>query len=448
MDLSDLPNDIFLLIIQYLPVQDVIRSRFVSKRWKAAFTNSQLMRDLLKRDYCNACEVRQVTEAGLLDEQLADHGQIDWVKLLDRVAARYQALLLAKPRVIERLPLYSPQQQHSGRRLHFYGVAGWERHLEYLHHVFEFHHPEPFWAYDDGLLAFPDMASGLYVLRDLASNSTIKIPFETEGKIMRRVRMKDRLLVFEWAEEYPFHRLNETEEVHRHFATAYDIFPDGKDASSIPILSGRGSSINWLIEYRNEWKTHFLGMPLNNKDRFFTAHTRTHHAIYTWQPNRSAWGEDEPLESLVVWDISSRSPSPSATQTRSRPDHEDSPSANPSGNTKTNTGPHMIKILNFRDLAFYNVRQGPTPSLSHLDIDDDQVYFREEDCAFLYGHQVGVHRGRLFSERVVAIPLVGDHGPAWEQNRNDENTALGVRIRPPEKWQAMCERFLVGARFP
>ncbi len=37
------------------------------------------------------------------------------------------------------------------------------------------------------------------------------------------------------------------------------------------------------------------------------AHTATHYAVYFWQPNRSLY-QDDPIEQLAVWDISSPSP--------------------------------------------------------------------------------------------------------------------------------------------
>lgn len=126
--------------------------------------------------------------------------------------------------------------------------------------------------------------------------------------------------------------------------------------------------------FRNEWKIHFLGLPLNSRDRFFSTHTKANYSLYLWQPNRSAWGEDEPIEALAIWDISS------PTSYR--------PSQDPSGRAKpdeSHEGPRVIRRFSFADLDFYNIRQWATPTLRGLEIDDNHVYIVEEDHRWIVG---------------------------------------------------------------
>lgn len=108
----------------------------------------------------------------------------------------------------------------------YYPVAPWNRHLQFEEKTATFHYPDTLWTYDDGLLIFPSAKSQRYELYDLYAGKTVEIDFESEGKIVRRIRLKQGLLVVEWCEQEPYHQLNENEMVYRHFATAYDIRQD------------------------------------------------------------------------------------------------------------------------------------------------------------------------------------------------------------------------------
>ena len=61
------------------------------------------------------------------------------------------------------------------------------------------------------------------MLYDLSVGIKTNVDLETDKKIVRRIRLKDGVLVVEWCEHEPYHQLNENEMVYRHFATAYDI---------------------------------------------------------------------------------------------------------------------------------------------------------------------------------------------------------------------------------
>lgn len=152
--------------------------------------------------------------------------------------------------------------------------------------------------------------------------------------------------------------------------------------------------------HRNEWKIHFLGLPLNSRDRFFSTHTHSHYTLYLWQPNRSAWGEDEPIEGLAIWDISSPSPY--------------RPSRDPSGRSKSSSssGPVVIRRFSFADLDFYDIRQGSTPVLQGLELDEANLYVIEEDHRWIVGQQAGHSLPRLHKVKSVGIPFV--IGPSWQ----------------------------------
>jgi hypothetical protein len=153
--------------------------------------------------------------------------------------------------------------------------------------------------------------------------------------------------------------------------------------------------------FRNEWKIHFLGMPLNSRDRFFSSHTRTHYAMYLWQPNRSAWGEDDPIEALAIWDISSPSPY--------RPSEDSTGEAKPSEDLE---GPKVLRRFSFSDLGFYSIRQRSTPVLRGLELDENHVYLIQEDHRWIVGSQASHSHPRLHKVKTTGIPFTT--GPFWE----------------------------------
>jgi hypothetical protein len=105
-------------------------------------------------------------------------------------------------------------------------VGTWEKYLSFEEKTAPFHYEDPLWTYDNGILVFPSAASKSYALYDLGSSKVHNIDLETDNKILRRMRLKNGVLIVEWSEDDSYHRLNETENVHRHFATAYDMVKD------------------------------------------------------------------------------------------------------------------------------------------------------------------------------------------------------------------------------
>src|SRR5699024_8326598 len=144
--------------------------------------------------------------------------------------------------------------------------------------------------------------------------------------------------------------LNDSDGVHRHFASSFDVEED--------------STGGWRVIPRNEWKIMFLGHPLSERDRFFSSHSKTHYVIYIWQPNRSLYtaDDDAPIESLMVWNISQ----PSSYR----------PSLDPTGCLRVpsqDTGPEQVTRLGFRELGFFSVRQRGLPAIQRLEVTDDAL---------------------------------------------------------------------------
>jgi len=293
-------------------------------------------------------------------------------------------------------------------------VGCWQKRLVYEGTAYTYHYQEPFWTFDDalGVLVYPDRQTSKYLTLDLETNRTTEIPFECSSRIIRRIRLQDAVLVVEWCEETPYHQLNENEEVHRHFATSYDIRRD----SFGPLR----------VSFRNEWRIHFLGFPLNAKDRYYSCHTSRYYAQYQHLHNRSAWGEDDPLEALIIWDLSSQSTY--------------KPSENSSGKNETldgSEGPKVIRRFGFADLDFYNIRQRSTPTFAQIELDQSNVYIMTENSAHFRGEEAGNDMRCAYEVVLFAIPF--GHGPHFQIRRTDND--LNFRE------QEFCDEILERAQY-
>lgn len=215
MNAVDLPTDIFLLIIKYLSPSDLIVSRSISKKFLTAFTDPDVNRQALLEHYPRVRELRDIN----------DKEDINWSDTFAKVAARYGHLKAGKPQSIEKLKLGKSLVLPNWARN--YPISNWHQHLEFEDKRAPFHYPDTLWTYDDGLLIFPSAEMQTYVLYDLQNCRKDVIDIEsTDGKVVRRIRVKEHVLIVEWCEENAYHQLNESEMVYRHFATAYDLVQD------------------------------------------------------------------------------------------------------------------------------------------------------------------------------------------------------------------------------
>ncbi|KAL1844285.1 hypothetical protein VTJ49DRAFT_2342 [Mycothermus thermophilus] len=444
MDITNLPHDLFLLVILLLSPRDCVRSRAVSRRWHAAFTDDFVSQLLLRWNFPRCRELRMAAAIAAvpstvppsetwprnLEAELANFAENprSWSAIFADVARRYYHLSKGQPYHVQKLGM--PPSSQSGSVFSFWGIAPWNRFLRLNEKTSDFHYPDPAWWYsqEDGVLVYPatvDDAKGgsslghVYRILDLASGTNVPVPFDVRSRHIRRVRLAQGVLILEWAEALPYHQLNDREVVHRHFATAFDV-------TRTPDSAAMGSP--WTVEFRSEWKLHFLGLPLNRSDRFFSAHTATHYAVYFWQPNRSLY-QDDPIEQLTVWDISSPSryrPSEDPTGAQ-RPDFErtistpaDFPDqvhrpgrlnldAKVQGTASLETataGPQVIRRMAWRDLDFYGLRQRATPRLRNLALDSQNLYFIEEEHRWADGQHSSLVPPRVHLVRSTGIPVI------------------------------------------
>lgn len=388
LDICTLPQELFLMILSSLQPPDVIRCRRVCKSWYNVFGNPSNLIPLLKKWYPLAKEVRELREKTIPNHlDLQDEDYYHWQRIFDRVISRYDHLARGQPRSTRVFSLC--RDDNSSK---WFRVPPWDSHGSHLSGRVDFLFKQAFWTYEDGLLVYPSSMHRSLVLLDLDTDATFAVPFPINNKVIRRVRLQDKLLVIEWAEPNVFHWLNDDDGVHRHFASSFDIRP---------------SDEGWDITFRNEWKIMFLGHPLSDRDRFFSSHNNTHYAIYAWQPNRSLYtaDEDAPIESLFVWDISQ----PSSYR----------PSLDPTGRQKEDEagkGPTTVARFGFRDLGFYSVRQRGCPRIVKLDINSEAgtVDITESVCVGPTHHYSNPREWNC-KVQAISIPFRG-HGPCWKRD--------------------------------
>ncbi|KAJ5325365.1 uncharacterized protein N7506_008467 [Penicillium brevicompactum] len=380
-DFAYLPSDIFWMILGYLGTTDIVRSRRVSRAWNAALSNPAMLAPILKREFPWTTEAKQLSKSS--DSQC--HASA--LEMFDQVASRYFHLEQAKPRSIQKYQLcdaFGSTKEHE-----WYQVKPWDTHSSHNMGVIGKICSEALWTVEDRLVVYPSAQHRCLVLMDLETDRQFMVPFIISGKAVRRVRLAKRLLVVEWAESKAFHWLNESDGVHRHFASSFDI--------------SQGANDGWNIIPRNEWKIMFLGHPLSERDRFFSSHNNTHYVIYTWQPNRSLYtaDDDAPIESMFVWDISSQS--------------SYRPSSDPSGRLRDDApdgSPHIVSRFSFRDLEFFGIRQRGCPSMQRLRVTDDS---QEIEITESRVPSSGYSETMLLPELISTSIPVNGHGPHWRR---------------------------------
>lgn len=404
--LPDLPEDVFILILDALDGWDVVRCRMVSTAWQRAFQHPSYLRLALKK-YPNAREAQYLSTV---------HADIDWRAVFDPVACRYYHLSVGMARTAFRQKL-RPLEQYGqwypvgqwdyhesqpGGRLYYENAATHLSRLGNKPYLFR----ATLWSYDDGLVALAPSAeyeSASYPgqvlsILDCATYRQYAVPFNCVTRTIRNIMFRNRALVIEWAEKDPYHDLNDNEKVHRHFATCYDV-------QSCCTEGVTDFDRKWQITFRNEWKMHFLGLPLNSRDRFFSTHNGKHYAVYFWQPNRSMYtgDEDMPIEALSIWDITTASTYlPSTDPTRSAIPSEDK-------------RPYMVARYSFRELDFIGVRQHSNISLLSLSLDSQSctLTVRENTCVAGQGYFDPAER--LMMSTTTTFPFLG-HGPAYRKD--------------------------------
>ncbi|KAI0542875.1 hypothetical protein GGR58DRAFT_449908 [Xylaria digitata] len=376
-DITDLPHDVFLLILSHLSPTESVLCRRVSRSWNSVFASDDVSWNLMRWHFPRAREMRNAVGA-------PDHPA--WAHIFPKVVRRYLHLRSAKPRLIEKIE--QARQDDS-----FQEVEPWSRWLRWNDSVAIFQDRDPSWCLEDGLLIYQENVSGGYVAYDLETRRHFSVPFDGADKIVRRLRLAHSILVIEWCEREPRELFNR-KDIRRHFATAFDVRRSTESGSTGPLDS-------WGIRFRSEWKMHHLDLPVTRHTRFFSTHTATHYALYLWQHDGSPENEADPEEQLTIWNIEGASPY--------------RPSKDPSGTHKpdpTQPQPRVIKKFMEGALDFFGIRQRDTPALREILLDEENIYVHEEEHRWLAGEHSSPIPPRNHYVRSTGIPLSGA-GPRW-----------------------------------
>lgn len=388
------------MVLGHLKHRDVINCRRVSRYWNEAFRDPANLQFLLREWFPLSKEARELAmhnhgEGPSDNGHITDNNDDYWRQKFDRVVCTYDHLTHGKPKSVQKHGLCDDFGA-SGER-EWFPVQPWDSHASHLMQRVDCIFLETFWTYEDGVVVYPSADHRCLVLMDMESDRKFMVPFIITGKVVRRVRLQKRVLIVEWAEPKAFHWLNDSDGVHRHFASSFDVEKDS-------------SSGGWSVTFRNEWKIMFLGHPLSERDRFFSTHSKTHYVIYIWQPNRSLYtaDEDAPIESLMVWDISKSS--------------SYRPSLDPTGCLRAqgdDLGPEIVTRFGFRELGFFSVRQRGLPAIQRLDITDDAqaVEITENICTGPIDRLVGPAEWTA-TVQLTSLPLIGD-GPFLRRTLTD-----------------------------
>ncbi|KAK1986403.1 F-box domain-containing protein [Colletotrichum cereale] len=446
--LTDLPDTLFLEVLSHLTPREIVLCRLVSRASHAA-----LARPDLSQASMSSSPGRWRAAAAAA----AAAAEPDWPALFARVARRYHNLSRAAFHSLTTIPILRPSAP-------LRPFAPWARQLCVDVHLAHLALADPNWTYADGVLVYPSPSPGCSVASsrpcsgtsspgssasstsstsaeppvlkalDLNSGDESTVPFDWAEKVVRRMRLAEGILIVEWAEAQGSQPLNEGEVAHRHFATAFDVrtvssplHPPGPsgmkppakwDASGDPAATDGGGDEAArdrapVVTFRSEWKIHYLGLPILTSDRIFSTHNATHYALFAHQPTRSPWGEDTPLERLVVWALNGPSPY--------------RPSLDPSCSNKpaSDPGPDVVLRLTNDELDHWGVRQLHTPRLMRLALDtaahdgDDEtdapsghVFVQEEDHIWSSGPHASENPPARHTVRSVGIPLSGSGSPS------------------------------------
>ncbi|KAI1115213.1 hypothetical protein F5Y14DRAFT_411519 [Nemania sp. NC0429] len=405
--LTSLPLDVFLLIISYLSPADTIRCRRVSRSWNAVFTDDDISRNLMRWHFPRAREMRNAVPGTL--------GRPGYARMFPEVARRYLHLRAARPRMMEKIVIDAAMRQES----HFYEVEPWNRQLRRNGKSSPFQYRDASWCFDDGLLVCRVSDASGYLAYDLETGHITLVPFDGADRTVRRVRLAHGILLIEWCERERCCLSSSGAAIHRHFATVYDVQRPTESGPS----AGWGAG-PWQIRFRSEWKLDDLGLPLNRRDRFFSAHTATHYVLYVWNHPATTHDSEEPVEELKIWRIDD------ACAYR--------PSDDPTGAGMPDAAqpqPRLTRVLGRGDLRALGIRQGKKPMLREILLDEANVYFHEEKHMWLVASRVPYPPPRHHSVRSTGIPLSGI-GPRWV----DECCADGGKIH-----LTFCPRAAAGA---
>ncbi|KAH6688983.1 hypothetical protein F5X68DRAFT_230644 [Plectosphaerella plurivora] len=311
--LDQLPYEILVMIMQQLKPMDFINCRRVSKGVASKLRSNQLCREYLRdkfplskwgarwirylsqKDAEANAKRRVVTLSEDIRSEMAAEGVIlhrqDWSKLLlDAIRRR---LAIDTGTYCRKITYKADDCLQNGKLLYSPAIPWGLQGSSHFHDRYA----DPPWAFENGILVYfkPDKEQYVATMVGLGKKVFVPIKFPTKGRIIRRVRMSQGVLVFDWAE------LKSTfvppgEHVHRHWATIFDLVTKKPDPEE--------DGVQIDFQCRFEWLFDKFTIATDGGDVFFTAHNKTHYVVYSCIRGRGPERRTEPVKEVVqVWDI-------------------------------------------------------------------------------------------------------------------------------------------------
>lgn len=422
--LTNLPYHLLEAVVTYLPPQDVIRFRRISRDTYQTLTQDALCIKLLNDSFPHCKEaniLRDLVEKNCRAEMEAT----DWKTVLDTVVRRYKHSfpknfeLDLRPHSLEKIPQSPPTPRIRGVTPFEQWFVSPDTHVDGdVPETAPWRSEEPTWTYspERGLLVYPFPGKGGPILKalDLQTGKKVRVPFQIEGKIVRRIRLAHDILIVEWCFDQPSSPTNFFEPMFKHSVTAFDVILSSPGNGQLPLKQGHDHP-TWRITFRAEWQLSEPKLPLGLQDRFFSVHNKTHYAVWIWRwrevPGRAEHGEQS-QQALFIWELDQ----PANRRTTARRVVQ----------SATASGAHLLQVLRGASLCHLGLHQHGNPSIFSLHIDANtwdthsqsacgQVFAHTE----IHGHAIGRHgppiRGNFHHLWSIGIPILG-HGPSW----NDE----------------------------
>ncbi len=422
--LMTLPWDVFTEVILNVAPYDTLRVRCVCRALKNVLDSSDVAIRLVRYHFPRAREsrfLRALVEKGDRTNILG----IDWAYVFRRLVRRYYHIGNAKF-----WRQYSvPMVRRGANMMPFFPM---HRGLSYKNIQRVVHYADPLWSFDPepGLLVYPgppvpdNYGISQWYMLDIYTGITAQIPFDSGGRVVRRVRLSHGVLIFEWCRQLSpsqYVHAGTSHDIRLHCATAMDV------VRSVPWngvytehVGGQNARFPWRFDFRGEWRIEWLNpRPDSECDRMFSDHNATHYIAYilkTRGPNRIRnW------EAVKLWDIR-----PEAMVAASAADKEP-------GYNLVNARCPLVRELTANDLRFYFGRQGASPDFMSIRLDDrtwdeqtrsvcGQFYITEEIHPWMNGPHRSTAPTRVHGLFVTGMPLTGI-GPEWYLCCGDPNFA-------------------------
>ncbi|KAH8910794.1 hypothetical protein BR93DRAFT_292600 [Coniochaeta sp. PMI_546] len=351
-------------------------------------------------------------------------------------------------------------------------VPVWPRNFEFREHSQEYHFPDPMWWYsqEDALLVYPaswllddETAAPLvnwsemerksaskdgnfgrrfnpststcedyfYRLFDPETGEHMSVPFDVRGRIIRRVRLAQGVLILEWIQIHADKTAIDGLEGKKnkkyrlwaktygrtwfeylarnaHMATVFDVIrmPVSSHVERLPRRRW-----TWEVRLRYEWKLPAWGSgsPKEEREdvydtslydyrpRVFSAHTATNYALLIWTQVVTENGRLDTNRQLYVWDISQ---------------------AKQGCNKARRSGPTLIRRFLEDDMRHHQdaiIEAQFQPSLRNIAMDEHNVYLVHDDhrwATWDHSHSV-LSTHAVLSHGIPVIPFPpARQGPA------------------------------------